>query len=200
MVDLETLGNGPDAVIMSAAVVAFDGSGWTSSVLSRNLTIGLNQPKRTQNSETLNWWMAPEREKKFLELSRASLNSKVSLRDALLSINKFIEYHVTCEGTKENNFATTTWDQGSTIWCKSTAFDLAILRHAYAQYDIKMPYPFRAERDVRTVIETIAGKDIKRQDTDLHNPLADAEYQIKQIVYANSLSTSNFLKNDKRNS
>ncbi len=188
MVDLETMGNIPSSPIVSIGAVPFDYDETLNLNalpkfhavvdLESSMSFGL-QP----NASTIYWWMQQSDE------ARAALTAeiKLSLPDALMKFKAFfLEY------------------SGKDIWAHAT-FDIPILASSFEAIGSKVPWHYRAARDIRTLnaLYKMAGYgDSKEQNKTMaelglveHNAADDALYQVyytrKMITRFKHLGTFN---------
>jgi len=132
MIDIETLGTGPDACILTIAAQCFDPL--KRSELENQKTYYAridteSQPDRNIQQDTLEWWASQHpdtREEAFSE------NNRVPLDQALSDLGKLI------------------W-QSKRFWANGPTFDANILEHAYKSYNMALPWQFFNVRDARTV-------------------------------------------------
>lgn len=130
--DLETLGRGHDALILSCGVAVSNSNGPKLNLMSTELfpSIGQQLAKgRKIEYETVKWWATespPAYPFKHPEEKRLHLNNLCS--EILSRTN----------GVDE-------------IWSNSPSFDLAILRHLFHSIGFSEPWPFYKERDFRTL-------------------------------------------------
>lgn len=177
MVDIETLGNKSYSVITSIGAVPFNMvTGETSkevfykrinidNCLDRGLIV---------NGDTIRWWLKQSEEARMEIYS----HSGRTLVDVLLRFTDFVR----------NNLS----DQYQ-IWGNSNRFDLGILGNAYDKVGIKIPWNFRLERDVRTLVAM--NPKIKEEHKWFgvaHNGLDDC---FNQIRYCHNTFKSLNLKN-----
>lgn len=161
MIDLETLGHTTTSAILSIGAVEFDlNSGETGREfyqivdLQSCLDLGL-----TINASTFYWWMK-ESDSARNEICKQGL----PIYRMLLDLTDFI---------KE-------LDPNVCVWGNSASFDLSILENAYIASDNKIPWGFRNERDVRTLVSF--APEIKNNckfNGVTHNPIDDCKHQIK---------------------
>jgi len=159
MVDLETLDNCPTAVIVSIGAVQFNREGVSPApgfykVVDKQscLDAGL-----TTSQDTLDWW---ERQS---EEARAVFNEKgESLALVLEQFTNFLP-------------------PKAKVWGNGSAFDNAILMHAYRKCGLKCPFDFR-DRCYRTVM---AGAPRMKREGVYHNALDDARHQAKSLIQFN---------------
>ncbi|MFA1278360.1 3'-5' exonuclease [Klebsiella quasipneumoniae] len=170
MIDLETMGNKPNAPIVSIGAVFFEpstgelGEEFYRVVSLKSAVCGGAVP----DADTIMWWMQQSEE------ARAAICDKdaISLSAALIKLNHFIRDYA---------------DSGKVqIWGNGATFDNVILRASYERDDIPCPWHFTNDRDVRTIVELGRAIGINpRRDIpfegDIHNALADAKHQAKYV-------------------
>lgn len=161
MVDLETLGTTGDSVIMSIAAVPFNiEKGTTDEPFYANVSIqSCLDHGLTVEGSTIAWWMQQEDE----PIRRLFEGTSYLLGTALADLSaKFALY----ENLK--------------VWGNSARFDLGILENAYKKAELKVPWEFRNERDVRTLVSFIPEikKEMKFVGTP-HNAVDDCLHQIR---------------------
>lgn len=161
MVDIETLSNRSNGVIISIGAVMFDiTTGETAEGFRVDITpqscidVGLKM-----DASTVLWWM------KQNDKAREDMlycEEGLTLSESITMFSKFIT---------DNNV--------KGIWGNSNRFDLGLLENAYHALCMKTPWPYWAERDVRTLVSF--APDIKKSIVnDLpHSPIHDCIYQIK---------------------
>lgn len=163
MIDLETMGNESRSAIVSIGAVEFNMvTGETGEeffkVVSLQSCIDLGLEI---NASTVMWWMTQSEE------ARKSLIDKNALHiaDALVQFSDFVNK---CGG------------KDIEVWGNSARFDLGILSDAYNKAHLKMPWDFRKERDVRTLVSFLpAIKDMTKFHGTAHNPIDDCHHQIR---------------------
>lgn len=158
MLDLETLGNVADGVILSIGAVKFnletgeiEPEGFYASIsIDSNLECG-----RRIQEDTLIWWMkqGPEAQGVFHE-------EKLALAPALEQFSDWV-------GTRD-----------FTMWSNGADFDIPMLAHAYKQHQMETPWEFWNTRCFRTYKNLPGAKAVKVRFTGVkHNALADAYHQ-----------------------
>ncbi len=167
MIDLETLGTTAGSAILSIGAVKFDlhsnkidDAGFYASIsIDSNLGAG-----RHISEDTLIWWMqqSPEAQAVFFE-------PKTTLMAALDDF---------CIWFDDNTNGRTA---GKFIWSNGADFDLPMVAHALAGFDMRPPWDFWDSRCVRTYKNLPGAKDIKADATVKHNALSDAIAQAKQV-------------------
>lgn len=167
MIDLETLGLGTNALILSIGAQVFDLEK-QRSYSQRCFTINID-PENAQwhgqviDASTVDWWMQQDNTTRtLLRGQRQGLVTALSQFGDWLST--FSPYLV--------------WGNGST-------FDISILEDAYKLVNFTVPWGFRDVRDMRTIIDIAArlGVDIPRVvPRTAHNALADAIAQADWVI------------------
>lgn len=130
MIDIETLGTTPDALILTVAAQSFDpvGDGYYNQSYYARVDFD-SQIDRKIEDGTLQWWATQNsmaREEAFSEADRKPLDQ------VLDELGKLI------------------W-QSSAIWANGPTFDMTILEHAYKSYKKPLPWQYYRVRDARTV-------------------------------------------------
>lgn len=153
MIDIETLGTSPNAVILSAVVMDFN----------KNVLCHINFPIEEQiakgrviDQNTWNWWST----QKINPITSPTYNTvSLCLDNLIKSIKNF---------TFED------------IWSKSPLFDINILQNIMDQYGYEYPWRYTQLMDVRTIsnLHSKLGEGAK----DPHNPISDCEYQVDLVT------------------
>lgn len=161
MLDLETFGNGNDAVIVSIGAVKFD----EKDILDE-FHVGVDAESCTRlglkiDANTIMWWMDPAR----IHARQALLALQtVDLASALVGFS---------EWAGSGNGIAAIWGNGST-------FDNVILRNAYAACGLEYPVTFWQDQCYRTLKYRALGIGLVRQGTH-HDALDDARCQAKHL-------------------
>lgn len=172
MVDMETMGNSPDAPIVSIGAVFFDPSTGNTGAefyqvvsLESSMSFGMKP-----DASTIQWWLKQSSEAR----SAILVDEAMGLRETLELLADFI-----AENSANGSHTVQLWGNGC-------SFDNVILRRAYALTDTPFSVPFWNDRDVRTMVEL--GKSVginPRYDIpfegDMHNALSDARHQVKYV-------------------
>lgn len=162
MVDIETLANCSNPVITSIGAICFDintGEKFETFYKVVDIQSCLDLGMRVMGG-TIMWWFQQNEEAR----KELCSNERVPLKNALLSFYSFC-------------------DDQSFIWAESPRFDLGFLRDAYDNIDTKIPWDFRKERDVRTIVGECP--EIKQKYLNqgiAHNALDDCKRQIDYLV------------------
>ena len=157
MIDIETMGNMSHSAIVSVGAVRFDletgeiGEKFYMNVdLQSCLDAGL-----IINADTLMWWLnqSEAARKKIIEKGH-------SLNNVLISLSAFV--------TKDDE-----------VWGNSARFDLGILSDAFNTCKMPIPWDFRKERCVRTLVSFAPEVKEAEPNTGVaHDALADCIFQI----------------------
>ncbi|MDU3464600.1 MAG: 3'-5' exoribonuclease [Citrobacter sp.] len=172
MVDMETMGNSPDAPIVSIGAVFFDPSTGNTGAefyrvvsLESSMSFGMKP-----DASTIQWWLKQSSEAR----SAILIDEAMGLRESLELLADFI-----AENAANGSHTVQLWGNGC-------SFDNVILRRAYALTETPFTVPFWNDRDVRTMVEL--GKSVginPRYDIpfegDMHNALSDARHQVKYV-------------------
>lgn len=170
MIDLETMGNKPNAPIVSIGAVFFDPS---TGELGADFYRVVNLKSSVDGGaipdpDTIMWWM------KQSEPARMAIcdEDAISISSALIELNTFI-----LDNTDIDNVQ---------VWGNGATFDNVILRVSYERELVPCLWKFWNDRDVRTIVEL--GRSLgfnPRRDIpfegDMHNALADARHQAKYV-------------------
>jgi exodeoxyribonuclease VIII len=161
MLDLETMGNRPDAAIVSIGAVEFD---LTNKVLGRKFykRVSLEDSIRAGgqvDGSTVLWWMQQSVEAR-LELTGESVAEPV----ALVQFAQFVAES----------------DGEVLMWGNGAAFDNVILAQAYRRNCLDVPWSFWEDRCYRTLKNLKPEIECSRVGTH-HNALDDA---VSQALHA----------------
>lgn len=158
MVDLETMGNGNNAPIMSIGAVKFN----QTEILDRfYVAADLHSAKRYGfefDGSTIAWWLAPEREK---------------ARQMWIDDEKY-DISVALDGFKQ-------WCHKPTaMWGNGSTFDNIILRNAMDRIGIEYPVAFWQDHCYRTMKTYCPAVKIERIG-EHHYAVDDAESQARHL-------------------
>ena len=160
MVDIETLGKGNNAVILSIGAVKFDP--WGHSV-EESFYVAID-PESCQvhglklDASTVMWWMQDERNAARTLMVK---DRRVNLADAL--------------------YGFTDWfGEDKPVWGNGATFDNVILTSAYNACGIERPWMYWSDKCYRTVKGMAPSVKLVREGT-YHNALDDAISQAKHL-------------------
>lgn len=172
MVDLETMGSGPDAPIVSIGAVYFDPSTGNTGAefyqvvsLESSMSFGMKP-----DASTIQWWLKQSSEAR----SAILVDEAMGLRETLELLADFI-----AENAANGSHTVQLWGNGC-------SFDNVIIRRAYALTETPFSVPFWNDRDVRTMVELGKSVGINPRfdipfEGDMHNALSDARHQVKYV-------------------
>ena len=172
MVDMETMGNSPDAPIVSIGAVFFDPSTGNTGAefyqvvsLESSMSFGMKP-----DASTIQWWLKQSSEAR----SAILVDEAMGLLETLELLADFI-----AENAANGSHTVQLWGNGR-------SFDNVILRRAYALTDPPFAVPFWNDRDVRTMVELGKSVGINPRfdipfEGDMHNALSDARHQVKYV-------------------
>ena len=172
MVDLVTMGSGPDAPIVSIGAVYFDPSTGNTGAefyqvvsLESSMSFGMKP-----DASTIQWWLKQSSEAR----SAILVDEAMGLRETLELLADFI-----AENAANGSHTVQLWGNGC-------SFDNVILRRAYALAETPFAVPFWNDRDVRTMVELGKSVGINPRfdipfEGDMHNALSDARHQVKYV-------------------
>jgi len=160
MLDLETFGNGNNAVIVQIGACYFDrttgeiGSTFSSNVNSND---GIRNGFEVTGS-TIEWWLQQSEEAR-----KSIIGNTHPVKDAINDLNEFLS-------------------KAETIWSHAT-FDFVIIMNHLNKLGIKPKFHYRSARDIRTLVDIASVKESKvvREGTH-HNALSDCLFQVKYCV------------------
>ncbi|WP_262484646.1 3'-5' exonuclease [Citrobacter portucalensis] len=172
MVDMETMGNSPDAPIVSIGAVFFEPSTGNTGAefyqvvsLESSMSFGMKP-----DASTIQWWLKQSSEAR----SAILVDEAMGLRETLELLADFI-----AENAANGSHTVQLWGNGC-------SFDNVILRRAYALTETPFAVPFWNDRDVRTMVELGKSVGINPRfdipfEGDMHNALSDARHQVKYV-------------------
>lgn len=176
MLDLETLGNGSNAAIISIGAVFFDPlSGELGADFYQTVDIESAMKYGKVDASTIKWWMKQD------DPARAVFNDPHSI-GICTALAEFSEWLMTNVSPKGNH-----GQLDVNVWGNGATFDNVILSNAYQAVNMNRPWPYWGDRDVRTIVElgkTLRGIDPKRDLEFIgtaHNALDDAKHQARYV-------------------
>lgn len=172
MLDLETLGTGSNAVIVSISAVVFDPFK-PLEIYESTFHKGLNILEQlvTQGVEidldTIRWWQQQDDEAKRILIETQTY----SVAYVLNEFNKFLE------DLKSPDLS---------LWGNGATFDCVILRNLYKRHNHKFILPYYADKDVRTITQLVDYSQVLERSGEFngvkHYGIDDCKHQVK-LVY-----------------
>ncbi|XEI33379.1 3'-5' exoribonuclease [Aeromonas veronii] len=173
MLDLETMGSGPDAAIVTIGAVFFDPlTGELGAEFEAHIALTDSAKYGVMEPDTVLWWLGQSDE------ARAAIMPSTkhsSLRESLLDLFEWM--HGGDQGSKP----------GLQVWGNGASFDNVILRHACNAAKAPCGWGYWNDRDVRTIVDlgrTLLGFDPKRDmpfEGVAHRALDDAKHQARYV-------------------
>lgn len=166
MLDLETLGNKSNAAILSIGAVEFNmetGETGREFYVVVDLQSCLNLGLKI-NGSTFYWWM----EKSDAARKAICAENKMHLSEAVMLFSNWMKDCI----------------EKVQIWGNAARFDIGLMEDAYVACGYQnMPWDFRSERDVRTLVwfapEIKSNMPFEGID---HDPIDDCKHQIRYCV------------------
>ncbi|WP_439837210.1 3'-5' exonuclease [Aeromonas enteropelogenes] len=173
MLDLETMGNGPRAAIVTIGAVFFDPmTGELGAEFEAHIHLSDSARFGEMDPDTVLWWLRQSDD------ARAALKPSAKhqqLNDALWGLYKWM-----VNGSEGN-------DGNLNVWGNGASFDNVILRNACQQTRVAPAWSYWKDRDVRTVVDMgreLLGFDPKKDmpfDGVAHRALDDAKHQARYV-------------------
>lgn len=159
MLDLETLGNGNEAVILSIGAVCFDETGLGAEFYTNVNPQSCVEAGLKMDVSTVVWWMKQD------DQARSAFNKPgVSITQALMEFSEFFRTNG-CEK----------------LWGNGATFDNVILRSAYRLADRPTPWEYYNDMCYRTLKNLRRDIKMERWGTH-HNALDDAKSQAAHAI------------------
>jgi hypothetical protein len=159
MIDIETLGTDPDAVILTIGGVKFDPNDESRGTWDHfyySLDIAEQMDTRSTTDETIEWWAKTNPKMLLEELDNTD---RTPVIDVLKALNRW-------QVATDN------------IWAQGILFDLGILENIYREYEHHIPWTgFWRIRDSRTLIGLMEVDPRKSMTFEAHNALEDCKVQ-----------------------
>ena len=161
MIDIETLAQTPDSVILSLGAVKFNPYSMNDPTDGIYFKIDVDEQLklgRVVQNETLEWWTKQPEDVREEALSE---HDRVSLDEVYRQLNKIVV------GV-------------DAVWAQGTVFDIGILENLYRQKGWPIPWQFWQIRDSRTVFNMFGDhRELNRKGK--HNAFMDAFEQSKAV-------------------
>ena len=161
MLDIETLSQHPDSVILTIGAVKFDP--YTEGSLGDALYIRPDVDEqlergRTYSEDTIEWWGTQPDDVREEALGT---EGRISVEETQRQLNKFL--------VGANN-----------IWTQGPVFDICIIENLYRQYGWPIPWNFWQISDSRTLFK-VHGDPRDKNRASLHNALEDCVSQAEAV-------------------
>lgn len=160
MLDLETLGNKPNSVIVAIGACVFERGAILSEFYARISPASCTRIGLQMDTETVLWWLQ-QSDAARMELTKpGALDIKTALGD----------------------FAGWIGGDRAQVWGNGSDFDNVILKSAYDRARLNVPWNFCDNRCYRTVKAMNPNFRIAARDGVLHNALDDAKAQALHLL------------------
>lgn len=171
MIDLETLGTGPNAPVISIGCQVFDvetlelkGTFYGACQVADQLDTKI----RHMTADTFKWWMSQDGAAKivFKEKSDPTVNVLVALRNWIMGLAGS-----SANQTKKIN-----------VWGNGSSFDITIMETLFADYKVICPWMYYKVMDLRTFKRFVRDGEKVEVAGVKHNALADATAQAEYVI------------------
>lgn len=165
MIDIETMGLGTNAPILSIGAVAFRAGGrGLGSQFHQGISLEDSMAHgRRPTASTILWWL--QQGDAAREQVRQRCESSGTLNAALLAFSAWIE-----------SLPDTVY-----VWGNGANFDIAILEQAYLDSGLRTPWGYRNVRCFRTIMAEFGLETDWVKPLVAHDALADAEAQARTL-------------------
>lgn len=165
MIDLETMGLGTNAPILSIGAVAFDLLG--DEIIARfdaNISLEYSMAAgRQPTASTILWWLQQSDE------ARKQIHQKCASGDPVsVALSDFATWMKSLAGEPH-------------VWGNGANFDISILEQAYLDAGMRAPWGYRNVRCFRTVMAEFGLDSDWVKPLVAHDALADAEAQVRTL-------------------
>lgn len=164
MLDLETMGKGPNAAIVAIGAVGMD---LVNGKLGKDFYVTISLESSVEaggemDASTVLWWMRQSDE------ARAELDGGGSWADAICRFYSFL---------KNNSDRNTL-----RVWGNGVDFDNVIMAQAFARHHLDVPWLYRNNRCYRTMRKLFPDVGRVVRDGTLHNAYDDAKNQALHLI------------------
>ena len=161
MLDIETLSQTPDAVVLTIGAIKFDP--YTQDSFGPALYIRPDVDEqlasgRTYTDETVEWW---SKQPAAVREEALGTEGRISVEQTYQELNRFL--------VGANN-----------IWTQGPVFDICIIENLYRQHGWPIPWNFWQISDSRTLFK-IHGDPRDKNRESLHNALEDCISQAEAV-------------------
>ena len=153
VVDLETFGLAPDSIILSIGAISNTGEKFYLELDWKE-----QQYFRKVDPSTCMWWGQQEQ-------GLCPLGGSTLLYEAL------VEFSLWLPENKDDYF----------IWCRGLDMDIAMLKHAYGDLGLAVPWKYNNVRDVRTALHFVRKENLVEPEKK-HHALYDAIADMRNLV------------------
>lgn len=155
MVDIETLGTDPGAVVLSIGAVLFDTNGTHDEFYREISMVSAQDAGLHIDADTLSWWLSQD------ESVQTVLEGGEPLEQVLTDFADFVP-------------------ESGTVWANSPKFDCLILESAFQAVEMEAPWTHSDLRDYRTLRSLDCAVEVLKSGSE-HNALDDARNQARLV-------------------
>lgn len=171
MIDIETIGDRMDSVILSISAVLFNMNGDISErVFDKYIDIDSSiRAGAKVTCHTFLWWLGQSEDARQTQISA----TRFDLAEVLAAFTRWYNEHCLYNNTELN------------VWGNGSKFDLGIITSAYESLGLKVPWKPWVEHDVRTVVRFNPEiKKAMKQDFQgvEHKGIDDCKHQIRYLI------------------
>ncbi|CAD5377113.1 hypothetical protein OF001_U20040 [Pseudomonas sp. OF001] len=170
VIDLETLGKGPNAPIAAiGAVVVRDAKPLDEFYRRIDLESAMIPHwKREADASTIQWWLQQSAE------ARAEIDGSQPGTPIISTLEQLAGWMDIYAPHRD-----------ALVWGNGSSFDNVILRSAYSELTRPTPWEFRNDRDLRTILALYPeAKNVGPFEGTKHHALHDARHEAKQLCKA----------------
>ena len=175
MIDIETLGKGNDALILSIGAVEFNlRAGVLGSEFTQRIDVASSQGHGAKlDASTVVWWMQQS------DTARKAIGNGrgMMLAEAMDSLSRYLYMVAPFSDMKLLN-----------VWGNGSTFDISILEDSYKLVGEVEPWTFRNVRDMRTMVDLMGRFGISYGKGPVaHTALADARAQANHLIHLHDM-------------
>ena len=165
MVDLETLGMGENAIVLSIGAVVFSKDGFSQEFYAE---IDPAKYPGSVDLDTIKFWM---NESSVGNL--APMTGIITMPQALELFHNWLISVCELSGCAPSDLR---------IWANGTDFDLPKLQYMYKAVGVKPAWTYNSVRDCRTIYKMFSLYGLEPDRSGKHNALMDARWQAEYLV------------------
>jgi hypothetical protein len=177
MIDIETLGVRPGAVILTIGAIKFDRVGTIKQIeqmdtFYRRIQItSCEEVGLTTEQDTINWWHKQDKQVFYETIENPD---RVPIKQALIDFSEW-------------------FGDSKIVWANSPNFDCVMVEDAMNRCGLQVPWKFWNLRDCRTIFD-IGGVRLKDfNNKQCHNAIQDCYVQISALKHSLSILLVNAL-------
>jgi DNA polymerase III epsilon subunit-like protein len=165
VIDLETLGKKAPAPIVAIGCVRIGGHGITGERYWQIDLASAMAHGGVPDASTILWWLQQ------CDDARREINGSTPSLELPLALEQLREFMLEDPGER-------------LVWGNGATFDNAILRRALDDCSIEAPWPYWADRDLRTILDLYPEAKRREFEGVKHHALHDARHEAHQLIAA----------------